>query len=239
MENAPVFRKHIIAPTSPERGSQFQNLQILLRTVCLRRTREILALPEPIVQPRLLDFSTQERYRYDELYEHYKKHIQMAVSGVRGKVVSTTLQSIHELRLFCNNGPKKMQNELQASEEEVLSYLQQLGQNECSNCTQPINCIDKFGEQEGGVLISSCKHLVCRSCLPQCLDKRKNCRLCASGKSPPEFANHIGADAPVLAVEEIPDEYPSKLLALLDDIQREPQHKWYCHIPLIFQSIAN
>ncbi|KAF2013075.1 hypothetical protein BU24DRAFT_263670 [Aaosphaeria arxii CBS 175.79] len=225
MENAPVFRKHIIAPTSLERGSQFQNLRILLRTVCLRRTREVLALPEPIVQQRLLDFSTQERYRYDELYEHYKKYIQMAVSGVRGKVVSTTLQSIHELRLFCNNGPKKMQNELQASEEEVLSYLQQLGQNECSNCTQSINCIDKFGEQEGGVLISPCKHLVCRSCLPQCLDKRKNCRLCASGKSPLEFATHIGADAPVLAVEEIPDEYPSKLLALLEDIQKEPLHK--------------
>jgi SWI/SNF-related matrix-associated actin-dependent regulator of chromatin subfamily A3 len=224
LERASTFRTCIITPTSPERGSQFQNLQTLLKTICLRRTREILGMPEPIAHPRPLVFSAQERQQYNDLYEHYRKHVQMAVSGVL-KVASTTLQSIHELRLFCNNGPKRMQNDVRESDDEVLSYLQQLDQNICAKCSMPIFCIDQAGDRNGGAFISPCKHLVCHSCWPQCLDKKKACVLCAAGNVPPDLSNHIDTSA-TLAPEETALQYPTKLLTLLHDIRSEPGHKW-------------
>ena len=225
LERASTFRTCIIAPTLPDRGSQFQNLQVLLKTICLRRTRAILGLPEPIVHSRSLVFSAEERQQYDGLYEHYRKQVQMAVSGVLNKLVATTLQSIHELRLFCNNGPKRTQSDVRESDDVVLSYLQQLDQNMCAKCSLPIFCIDQAGDKNGGVLISSCKHLVCHSCWPQCFDKKKACQLCAEGNVPPDLSNHIDTSA-ALASKETVVEYPSKLLALLYDIQAEPGHKW-------------
>ncbi|PVI01287.1 hypothetical protein DM02DRAFT_654670 [Periconia macrospinosa] len=150
LERAAVFRTCIIAPTLSEKTTSFQNLQILLKTICLRRTREILGLPEPIADQRELKFSDQERYQYDELYEHYSKQVQMAVSGVT-KLASTTLQSIHELRLFCNNGPRKIQRELNESDDEILSYLQQFDRNICAKCSDSIFCIDPVGERNAGI----------------------------------------------------------------------------------------
>ncbi|KAH8708493.1 SNF2 family N-terminal domain-containing protein [Phaeosphaeriaceae sp. PMI808] len=224
LERASTFRKYIITPTSPDRGSQFQNLQLLLETVCLRRTRDILGLSEPVVQPRLLTFSSQERYQYDELYERYRRQVQMAVSGVI-KVASTTLRSIHELRLFCNNGLKPAEREQRESDDEMLSYLQQLERNRCAKCSLPILCIDEKGDRNCGMFIHSCRHLVCHSCLPQCLNKEKACRLCASGHIPPDITNHISTEVSVPAAKEFPSQYPSKLLALLQDIQQEPRSK--------------
>jgi SWI/SNF-related matrix-associated actin-dependent regulator of chromatin subfamily A3 len=148
----------------------------------------------------------------------------MAVSGA-SKIASTTLQSIHELRLFCNNGPRKIQNGQHGSDDEILSYLQQLEQNICAKCSIPIYYIDQVGEKNGGIFIPPCKHLVCHSCQPQCL-KKKVCMLCESGHVPPDLTNHIGTEASNLVAEEAPVEYPSKLLALLRDIKMEPSHKW-------------
>lgn len=224
LEVASTFRTCIVAPTSPDRGSQFQNLQTLLGTICLRRTREILGLREPVAHLRRLPLSEDERYRYDEMYEQYKKQVQMAVSGL-GKVASTTLRSIHELRLFCNNGPKKTNDDLKESDDEMLSYLQQLDQNICAKCSLSIQCIDRVAERNCGVFIPSCKHLVCNSCLPQSLDKKKACMICASGNRPPDFTDHTGTEASRLDPESS-TQYPSKIVALVQDIKREPGEKW-------------
>lgn len=162
-----TFRTYIITPTLNDGRNQFANLQTVLRTICLRRTREILGLPQPIAHPRLIRFSYEERRQYTDLYEHYKRQVQMAVSG-NGRYASTTLQSIHELRLFCNNGPRKVQDELCKSDDEMLSYLLQLEENECAKCTTSIFCIDKVDGRDQGIFIQPCKHLVCHSCWPQC-----------------------------------------------------------------------
>ncbi|CAN9259912.1 unnamed protein product [Alternaria alternata] len=137
-----TFRTYIITPTLIDRGNSFANLQTVLKTICLRRTRDILGLPQPIAYPRLIKFSGEERRQYTDLYEHYKRQVQMAVSG-NGRYASTTLQSIHELRLFCNNGPRRRQDQTHDSDDEILSYLLQLEENACVNCGISIFCIDK------------------------------------------------------------------------------------------------
>jgi SWI/SNF-related matrix-associated actin-dependent regulator of chromatin subfamily A3 len=222
-----TFRTFVIAPTLAEQGAQFRNLQTVLSTICLRRTRGNLGLPEPIAHARLIEFSIEERRQYDDLYEHYRRQVQIAVSG-NGKYASTTLQSIHELRLFCNNGPRKTQNGLHGSDDEMLSYLLQLEENECAKCNISIFCIDQVEGRDVGMFIQPCKHLVCHSCWPQCVDKKreKHCMLCASGHSPPDLATHISTGELSSAANGAALPYPSKLLALLGDIRQAPRNKW-------------
>jgi hypothetical protein len=78
------------------------------------------------------------------------------------------------------------------------------------------------------MFIQPCKHLVCHSCWPQCVDKKrgKHCLLCASGDSPQDLATHISTEEPSCAANGATLPYPSKLLALLDDIKRAPRNKW-------------
>jgi SWI/SNF-related matrix-associated actin-dependent regulator of chromatin subfamily A3 len=222
-----TFRTYVIAPTLNGRGSQFANLQTVLRTICLRRTRDMLGLPRPTAISRLVKFSDEERLQYTELYEYYKRQVQIAVSGNRS-YGSTTLQSIHELRLFCNNGPRKRQDEPHESDDEMLSYLLQLDNNRCANCSTSILCIDKVDGQDRGRFIQPCKHLVCHSCWPQCVEKRKgsHCLLCARGHSPPDFTSHARTKELSSAANEVAPSYPSKLIALLDDIKQAPENKW-------------
>lgn len=222
-----TFRTFVIAPTLAERGAQFRNLQTVMSTICLRRTRENLGLPEPIAHARSIEFSIGERRQYDDLYEQYRRQVQIAVSG-NGKYASTTLQSIHELRLFCNNGSRRTQNGLHGSDDEMLSYLLQLEDNVCAKCSISIFCIDQVEGRDGGMFIQPCKHLVCHSCWSQCVDKKrgKNCLLCASGHSPPDLATHISTGELSRAADEAALPYPSKLLALLDDIRQAPRNKW-------------
>lgn len=227
-----VFRKYIIGPTSSQRRERFKNLQTLLQTICIRRTRDILGLPETVPAKRLLSLSERERSEYDTLLQRFRIEIQKAVSGRRSNVSATALQSIHELRLFCNNGPRRAGRDVE-SDDELLSFLQQSDKNVCANCSNPIYSIDQTREAHGGMFISSssCKHLVCHSCLPQCYKRKETCSLCARGLV------SVGNSIDILPASHFPSrsgeapeqtdrEYPSKLRALVKDLLRESTSKW-------------
>jgi SWI/SNF-related matrix-associated actin-dependent regulator of chromatin subfamily A3 len=181
-------------------------------------------LPEPEAQLRLTKFSEDERYQYEALYGQYRRNIQIAVSGF-SQYASTTLQSIHELRLFCNNGPRSVQRDPHESDDEKLSYLQQLDENVCAKCSLPIFCIDQVGDGNRGLFISTCRHLVCLSCYVHCVDKSNSCLLCERS-GPPALPESISTEVSIPVAEEPILQYPSKLLALLDDIKMDRGHKW-------------
>jgi SWI/SNF-related matrix-associated actin-dependent regulator of chromatin subfamily A3 len=156
----------------------------------------------------------------------------MAVSGRRSKVSTTVLHSIHELRLFCNNGKRKAVKESPESDDELLSMLQQHDANVCAQCNGPIFSIDQTGgDANVGLFIAKCKHLVCHSCHPQCYKSKRGCMLCAGGHVPKrpsddsELALNRG-DKFIPLVEHSAEEYPSKLLALLKDLQMDTGSKW-------------
>jgi SWI/SNF-related matrix-associated actin-dependent regulator of chromatin subfamily A3 len=231
LDKTPAFRRYIIAPTTSNSGSRYRNLQTLLQTVCLRRTREISGLPDVVPEEKLLPLSDRERREYDELFGRSGNLVQMAVSGQRSKVSATVLHCIHELRLFCNNGQRRTGREHVETDDELLSDLQQHSLNNCANCSGPIFSIDQTGGSYGGTFISSCKHLVCHSCLPQCCKRKGDCVLCSRGDVPrrPSYDSIpalycAGGNGDLL--ERLPEEYPSKLLALLKDLQAEPTSKW-------------
>ena len=230
LDKAPTFRRYIIAPTTSNSRNRYRNLQTLLQTVCLRRTKEVLGLPEVVPEERLIRLSDRERREYDKLFGRSGSLVQMAASGHRSKISATVLHCIHELRLFCNNGSRRTGREMAETDDELLSELQQQSLNNCAICSGPIYSIDQNGVSYGGIFISSCKHLVCNSCLPQCYKRRGDCVLCSRGDVPKRpydgmpalyFADENGD-----LLERSLEEYPSKLQALLNDLRGEASSKW-------------
>lgn len=240
LEKAPTFRKLITNPINSVSRSRFQNLQILLRTVCLRRTRQLLDLPEPVPKLRRLPLTQSEQYDYQELLLQGRTEIDMAVSR-RGKsnINSAFLESLLKLRLFCNNGRVNaiMQSGptgLPTDPDEALIYLQQHEQNVCAYCSGTIFFINEDAVNDGGIFIPGCSHLLCHNCVPYHRAEKQSCPACAtqngstSSTALPSIDMHIEAlqsHANNNMGHAVP--YPSKLLALLSDIRQNSTHKRY------------
>lgn len=239
LEKPPTFRKLITSPISSTSTSRtrFKNLQTLLQTVCLRRTRKLLDLPKPVSKLRKLALTTEEQREYQNLLAQGRTEIDMAVSR-RGKrnINSVFLESLLRLRLFCNNGRTNAIIQpgpvgLPVDPDEALTYLQQQEQNICAYCTALILFINPEPETDGGIFIPSCRHLVCHHCIPNHRAEGQRCPTCASND---------GSAAQVILPLNNPSidltrsnnngirpahQYPSKLQALLSDIRQSSTHK--------------
>ncbi|KAJ3579073.1 hypothetical protein NPX13_g1492 [Xylaria arbuscula] len=225
LDQAPSFRKFITNPINSTSNSRFQNLQTLLRTICLRRTRQLLNLPDPIPEVRELAFTPTEKSEYQDLLRKCKMYIDMAVSN-RGKsnVNAAFLRSLLKLRLFCNNGHSRIPSTLSSKEilgdpDEALIYLEQQGRNSCVYCNATVYHINGSGACEGGKLTSSHCHVFCHNCMFQHRAKNQKCPVCTntdeSGYSLP---------APSTGVWQA-GAYPTKLWTLLSDIRDNPGQK--------------
>jgi SWI/SNF-related matrix-associated actin-dependent regulator of chromatin subfamily A3 len=230
LEHAAAFRKFVISPMTSNHG-RYKNLRKLLQTICIRRTRELLSLPEPFSRTRVLSLRQEERTAYNDLRNRLKDEIHMAVSGHRkSKVNSIMLSYLLKLRLFCNNGSASSgfhkENSVALEYDEILSYLQQQNQNICAYCSGVVYSLSEAGDSNGGLLLPSCHHLVCPSCLPQHRHSRDYCSACARGdtKALPaiQSISQSGNEA-----QQQARQYPSKLLALLSDIKADLLNKRY------------
>ncbi|KAJ5501630.1 Helicase C-terminal [Penicillium expansum] len=158
LDRVAAFRKFISTPTSSGKKDRFHNLQTLLHAICIRRTRDVLNLPEPTTETRKLPMSSTEKMQYRDLLHECMTKIDMVVSGRRnGKVNSTVLESLLSLRLFCNNG--KAEASIPLDSDEALSYLEQLDKNFCSYCSSTIFWLSDTPDTDGGIFLSGCRHL--------------------------------------------------------------------------------
>src|SRR5271155_3670755 len=64
LDNLHKFKKYIISPLMKRSENGVDNLRLLLDSVCLRRTKQLLNLPEVVYKPRLLTFSAREKKQY-------------------------------------------------------------------------------------------------------------------------------------------------------------------------------
>ncbi|KAF2466886.1 uncharacterized protein BDR25DRAFT_305757 [Lindgomyces ingoldianus] len=237
LESTPTFRKFITTPINSASRNHFNNLRLLLQTICLRRTRELLDLPEPIRQIRRIPLTDLERTEYNNLLLQGRAQIDMAVSGRRkGRVNSTVLESLLKLRLFCNNGNENVAlhtglTGLPEDPDEALSYLQQLDQNVCAYCTGTIYSLNDATDTDGGTFAGKCPHLVCHNCSPQHRAQKQGCPTCVletNNHSENILSESMPNNEWVLNSyhsNSYPRPYPSKLLALIQDLRRDPTHK--------------
>ncbi|KAI9662396.1 MAG: hypothetical protein M1821_008563 [Bathelium mastoideum] len=249
LENVPTFRKFIINPIISTAKGRFQNLGTLLQTICIRRTREVLNLPEPVVQLRRLPLTEVERAEYDDLLREGRMKIDMAVSGhARRSVESTVLESLLRLRLFCNNGSANADlmmglNGLPSDPEEALSYLQQFEQNICAYCNATVNSINGSAENDTGMLIPSCTHLVCPICMPDHIEHKRSCPICLTQTEGSSSATSESSTPSQVWANSQParplDSYPSKLRALISDLWNDGMQKRYALTPNFFPPKPN
>jgi SWI/SNF-related matrix-associated actin-dependent regulator of chromatin subfamily A3 len=106
LEDTPIFRKHIITPIHLSTSGRFKSLQLLLESLCLRRTKGLLNLPEPVIVTNVLELSVTEKETYLDFGGSCKRAIDRAVSGHSMKKANQiVIQALLGMRLFCNHDP--------------------------------------------------------------------------------------------------------------------------------------
>ncbi|KAJ5622867.1 hypothetical protein N7490_011472 [Penicillium lividum] len=221
-----AFRKLISSPISLNVKNRFNNLQILLRSICIRRTRELLKIPEPIEIRRTLTMSPAELEEYRELFQQCKTRIEMVVAGRRkGRFNSTILELFLALRLYCNNG--KAVEGAPTDMDEALSLLQLLDQDHCVYCGCTVLHLSEAPESDGGIMIPTCQHIVCHGCIPQHLMDQNKCPPCAPSamETQPTNATTSQLLAHTGPIHRGFTQYSTKLRALLSDIMQNPSQK--------------
>ncbi|EAT84988.1 hypothetical protein SNOG_07522 [Parastagonospora nodorum SN15] len=81
LDDLALFRKQITTPVVSNVSGRFTNLRRLLEAICLRRTKALLNLPEPVTETELLELSAPESTMYRDFGDLCKRAINLAVSG--------------------------------------------------------------------------------------------------------------------------------------------------------------
>jgi hypothetical protein len=242
MENPKTFHRCITSQAKSNAMARFNGLRTLLECICLRRTRELLKLPEPQTKRHVVVMSASERDRYNEILVDGATRIKIAVSGKRkqSSISTTVLQSLLKLRLFCNNGDLAKitytsKDGIPLDPDEALSFLEEKGAAICAYCCNTIYSINSARHTDGGILIKGCAHLVCRACLQLFHADKRKCPKADShtpgqDRSGDSEADNSTAKTQTGKPEEHPpdagsfltprplDRYPSKLQMFLRDL---------------------
>lgn len=237
LENPLTFQRFIVNQSKQGAKSRFKNLRTLLESICLRRTKEIIGLADPIQETRELILTPFERDQYNELLRRYDALIDMGVSGHSSKRGSTAkVQSFLKLRLFCNNGMLLDGTSSQGLDpDETLTYLQQIDQAVCVYCDSTIYTINDIPGTDGGHMLSNCSHLACRDCYIHRHSRDANCPKCSTSQDQTSLETvHLEGciqaketrDAPLQPLLQT-EKYPTKLLTFITDISQQRTHKRY------------
>lgn len=223
LENPATFRRFIATQSNSDTRARIKNLRTLLGSICLRRTKDIVGLSDPIHQTRRLEFTPTERQEYNDLLSRCRTRVDMSVNGDSKGLNSAMLQSLLQLRLFCNHRHVSHTSWSRSVDpDEILAYLQQSDQAACAYCSQAIYSINSDPGTDGGSILPCYSHLACRDCKMQHSLKQQSCPLCSSSANYnviKDLSQNLG---PWSASSEAHQgfEYPSKLTAFVGDIQR-------------------
>lgn len=229
LDKPSTFRRYILNQAKHGSRNSFKNLKLLLNSICLRRTKDVAGMSDPLVQTRILSLSPAERRDYVELLDQLRMHIDMDISGYTTRGESTRmLQGILRLRLFCNNGfMGRDASKMPFDADEVLSCLQQTGQASCVLCSRAIYSISSVPDTDGGCPLEPCSHLACRDCAAG-FSKKKSCPRCVDGDTGSSIQGILQSmreleaqDVPGAGRSSQGSRYPSKLCAFVEDIQAQ------------------
>jgi SWI/SNF-related matrix-associated actin-dependent regulator of chromatin subfamily A3 len=175
-----------------------------------------------------VQFSTREREQYRLLELKFRRAIDIAVSGHHNKEThQSVIEGLLRLRLFCNNGltyESDRPSTLSQNPDELLSLFQLCGDAVCQYCFCDVLSMSA-SETANSVHLTECRQLVCGECMTQYQEDRRNvqqngkhfCPFCDGEHSMENLLPRETGES--LATFPADGEYPSKLVALLKDIQ--------------------
>ena len=168
-----------------------------------------------------------------------------SVSGHHNKEThQSVIEGLLRLRLFCNNGLTKesdSSSSLPNNPDEVLSLLQLGGEAGCKYCSCDILSMSAL-ETGNFVHLTECRQLVCGECMTQYQEDLRNaqqngkhlCPFCHGQHSMENLLSREMGES--FATFPSNEDYPSKLVALLKDIQMNSmQEKRYASLNFLLR----
>jgi SWI/SNF-related matrix-associated actin-dependent regulator of chromatin subfamily A3 len=241
LDDTSAFRRHIAGNQKIGKGSQrpkpdYENLKMLLGSICLRRSISSLSLGVTCLEkhPQL---SKVEERAYNELAKLCERSIKAVVSKRRApKGSRAVLTALLRLRIFCNTGLTTLTQTGVTEEDsveqlypdEINSLFQQIGGAVCSECNCDILSIDTIDGLDQQ-LVDPNRRFKCQDCKQQII---------ASYDSGYSLRGHLSpvrqADPKPISLQKEDSrydngsniyssisghpKYPSKLKAVLSDI---------------------
>ncbi|GKZ73596.1 hypothetical protein AnigIFM50267_010526 [Aspergillus niger] len=264
LDSAVGFRKYMTKTSSRSARSvhyqpNYANLKCLLSAICLRRKMSTVfpALGGTFITYRP-SFSEAERRVYDELVKAYDRRLKAATNmpTSKGRADKLILTAKLRLRMFCNTGLRSVflggradfnSDARRLSSDEIVTLLQQSGQNTCSICNMEILTLDSDDDDEGKSTTSSLdswlsfsRHRVleCQTCArlkagfmedEESSDDIKISTAITTTTIPTSDDEMIDNEQTISTEQDLPypidspqanDVYPSKLVTLLTDIRK-------------------
>lgn len=174
-ENKAVFRNNIVVPFAENTSSASKNFAFLLDCVCLRRSQELLHLPQVTERYHYITLSEEERRQYDETLVMMANFIrEKASKDPQRRDPFGIFQAQLQLRLLCNHGTfqkpftKRNARDRKVEREDFLYSLGKNAEITCSMCGIPIPVFDVIGGSKS--YSHACGHKLCQDCIFQSRD---------------------------------------------------------------------
>jgi hypothetical protein len=230
-----TFRRFIATPfdeSEERRVIASQRFSLLLDSVCLRRTKDLLDLPEKQDRTRTLELSKEERDQYEQTKRVMIRAIRQRVGECDRKSVFGMFQAQLQLRIFCNHGTFQdpfswAKRNLLNEREDALCAIGRDGEIKCSSCGQSMPILGSNKVRQA--YTDNCAHVLCSECLEESTqdsgekgNATLRCPLCLSVGEPMAAAaaecGHSGRDGPHDDYFR-PQGHSSKVTALMSDVR--------------------
>ena len=172
LENKAVFRNHIVLPFADDAVAASKKFAFLLDCVCLRRTQELLHLPNITEKYHYITLTEHERRQYDRTLTAMANFIKEKASrNPETRDSFGIFQAQLQLRLLCNHGTfqkqftKRAHRDRKAEREDFLYSLGRNAEATCSLCGIPIPVFDLLGGSNS--YNHPCGHKLCQECILQ------------------------------------------------------------------------
>jgi len=170
-----VFRKYISAPF--DQGSQNpaesqKRLTLLMDSVCLRRTKELLDLPGHQERIREIEFTQEECSQYEETMQAMNRRLRQ-VTDSRSRF--GMFQVLLQLRILCNLGTFQqkshwaMTQSLRDMREDARFSISH-GEEFCFLCLSNLDSYRQYRPFKG-----TCAHVLCSECVSE---RTQQCPIC-------------------------------------------------------------
>lgn len=218
------FRRHCITPALERKN--FHNIRALLKCICLRRTKELLQLPDLRTSEHVIEMSLLEKAQYDDIKDKYRRAIDDAICGRSpADGYRSVLSALLKLRMACNHGVSLSRNE---DEDDMLALLQ-TGTTTCAYCGREVNMDTDGPKAESAVArLVPCSHVVCGDCLGDYQNDTEKIRegvevKCPECLEPLERERSTSVEGPETGLRSpLPNTVSSKFTRIVEDLK---EHK--------------
>ncbi|KAF2230719.1 hypothetical protein EV356DRAFT_453359 [Viridothelium virens] len=165
------FRRYIVNPfEESEAGRELatQRLTTLIDSLCLRRTKELLNLPEEQSRTRMLTLSLDERSQYERTKTFMVQAIKQSAGEFDRHNTFSMFQAQLQLRILCNHGTFQhhFQFQRRSLRDEQEDALCSSGGNAVIQCSSCKRSMPTLGSNKiYRTFAEDCAHILCSECL--------------------------------------------------------------------------